>query len=142
MTRRRRPIVSIAGDTRSNGSVSHAGKSSTASAPRYSRRSAASRSASTPVGTASTTGRRAVAVASVAAKSARAGSGTATGRALPGRRGGDDRVGPEQRCEPGEGGKLSHGERAIARDARVRPGFREPADYFSESAVPVADRPL
>ena len=92
MTRRRRPIVSVAGDTRSNGSVSHAGNSSTASSPRYSRRSAAMRSASTPVGTATTTGRRAVARASVAANSARAGSGTATGaRQTAGR--GDDRPG-------------------------------------------------
>ena len=33
-TRRRRPIVSNDGDTRSNGSVSHAGKSSTSPAPR------------------------------------------------------------------------------------------------------------
>ena len=78
MTRRRRPIVSVAGDTRSNGSVSHAGKSSTASSPRYCRRSPATRSASARVGTASRTGRRAVAAASVAAKMARAGSGTAT----------------------------------------------------------------
>src|SRR6185437_5925627 len=83
MTRRRRPIVSIAGDTRSNGSVSHAGKYSTASAPRNWRRSAARRSASLPVGTASTTGRRAVADASVAPNSARAGSGTATACVRP-----------------------------------------------------------
>ena len=41
------------------------------------------RSASTPVGTASTTGRRAVTRASVAVKIARAGSGTAIGRAWP-----------------------------------------------------------
>ena len=63
ITRSRRPIVSIAGETRSNGSVSHAGNSSTESGARNSRRSAARRSASMPVGTASTTGRRAVAVA-------------------------------------------------------------------------------
>ena len=104
MTRRRRPIVSVAGETRSNGSVSHAGKSSTASSPRYWRRSPAMRSASTPVGTASTTGRRAVALASVAAKIARAGSGTATGHARPAVAAatiGSDR---EQGSEPGEGG--------------------------------------
>ena len=78
MTRSRRPIVSVAGETRSNGSVSHAGNSSTASSPRYCRRSPATRSASARVGTASNTGRRAVAPASVAVKMARAGSGTAT----------------------------------------------------------------
>ncbi len=83
MTRSRRPIVSVAGETRSNGSVSHAGNSSTASSPRNSRKSVAIRSASTPVGTATTMGRRAVALASVATKRARAGSGTATGRARP-----------------------------------------------------------
>ena len=44
----------------------------------------------------------------------------------PGRRGGDDRVGPEQRCEPGEGRLVSHGERAIARDARAPRGFVNP----------------
>ena len=79
ITRRRRPIVSIAGDTRSNGSVSHAGNSSTASAPRNCRRSPASRSASAPrrhreQRPAGARSRR----ASVAAKMARAGSGTAT----------------------------------------------------------------
>ena len=52
MIRRRRPMVSSAGDTRSNGRVSHAGKSSTASAPSIGTRSPARRSASATVGTA------------------------------------------------------------------------------------------
>ena len=57
MIRRRRPIVSSAGETRSNGSVSHAGNSSTASAPSIGTRSPAMRSASAAVGTASRIGR-------------------------------------------------------------------------------------
>ena len=55
-TRRRRPIVSSDGDTRSNGSVSHAGNSSTSPTRRAGAeelaRSRARRSASAPVGTA------------------------------------------------------------------------------------------
>ena len=78
MVRSRRPIVSTDGDTRSNGRVSQAGKVSTASAPRYERRSLATRSASPVVGTATTIGRRALSVASPAMARARAGSGTAS----------------------------------------------------------------
>src|SRR5262245_63585148 len=79
MTRRRRPIVSSDGETRSKGSVSQAGNSSTAaSGPKYRARSWATRSASAAVGTATRTGRRVVTRVSAARYSARAGSGTAT----------------------------------------------------------------
>ena len=103
MTRRRRPIVSIAGDTRSNGSVSHAGNSSTASAPRYWRRSPATRSASARVGTASSTGRRAVAARERRGEDGARGFGHGHRVALPAARGDDRRVVGEQRGEPGEG---------------------------------------
>ncbi len=78
MIRSRRPIVSSAGETRSNGSVSHAGNSSTWSAPSIGTRSPASRSASAAVGTASRIGRAPVSRWIPAVKSARAASDTAT----------------------------------------------------------------
>ncbi|CAB4533851.1 unannotated protein [freshwater metagenome] len=82
--RRRSPIVSIDGLTRSNGKVSHAGKSSTASSARKFRKSAESRSASAAVGTATTMGVRRDAASSPARVTARAGSGTtSTVEALP-----------------------------------------------------------
>ena len=78
ITRRRRPIVSSEGDTRSKGNVSHAGKYSTASGPRNCPRSRTRRSASASVGTARSSGRRVVTPASAATNTARAASGTAT----------------------------------------------------------------
>ena len=125
MTRRRRPIVSIAGDTRSNGSVSHAGNSSTASAPRNSRRSAASRSASTPVGTASTTGRRAVARRERRARTARAPVRGPRPRAPdPPVAAATIGIVAEQRGEPGEGGDVGHvGQRGDTRDAVATRGY-------------------
>ncbi len=75
--RRRRPIVSTLGLTRSKGSVSHAGKVSTASGPRNASRSCTSRSASPVVGTATTRGRRSNRCARAATVTARAASGTA-----------------------------------------------------------------
>ncbi len=71
-------MVSNDGDTRSNGSVSQAGKCSTSSGPRNCARSRTSRSASAPVGTASSNGRRVVTPTNDATKRARAASGTAT----------------------------------------------------------------
>jgi hypothetical protein len=87
-------MVSVAGDTLSKGSVSHAGNSSTASwgtpptpgpspSGRNCRRSLASRSASAVVGTPTTSGRRPVRRASPARKKARGASETATTRAEP-----------------------------------------------------------
>ena len=69
------------GDTRSKGSVSHAGNVSTASGPRKVRRSLASRSASPVVGTATTIGRR-----RLEAWPARRWSGRAPARERPGLR--------------------------------------------------------
>src|SRR5581483_848439 len=85
MTRSRRPIVSVAGETRSKGSVSQAGKRSMASSPsaRNCRRSWARRSASAVVGTPTTSGRRPVRRASPARKNALGASDTATTRAEP-----------------------------------------------------------
>ena len=57
-TRSRRPIVSTLGLTRSKGSVSQAGKSSTSSGGRYRCRSSTSRCAAVPVGTATRSGAR------------------------------------------------------------------------------------
>src|SRR3954447_10840464 len=76
MVRRRRPIVSTLGLTRSNGSVSHAGNSSTSS-PRYCARSPARCSASDVVGRATMRGRRSLARARPATAIARAASVTA-----------------------------------------------------------------
>ncbi len=78
MVRRRRPMASTPGLTRSNGRVSQAGKRSTSSGPRKARRSAASRSASVLVGMATTTGWRSVSWARPAMVKARAASGTAS----------------------------------------------------------------
>ena len=78
MVRSRRPMVSTLGLTRSNGSVSQAGKRSTSSAPRKARRSWARRSASVLVGTATTSGWRPLSPARPAMVKARAGSGTAS----------------------------------------------------------------
>ena len=78
MARRRRPMVSTLGLTRSKGSVSQAGKTSTSSSPRKARRSWARRSASGLVGTATTSGWRPVRSASPAIAKARAGSATAS----------------------------------------------------------------
>src|SRR3954447_9882211 len=78
MARSRRPMVSTLGLTRSKGSVSHAGKTSTWSAPRKAHRSWATRSASVDVGTATTSGCRPLRWARPATVMARAGSGTAT----------------------------------------------------------------
>src|SRR5688572_22927471 len=78
MVRRRRPIVSTEGEMRSKGSVSQAGKVSTASGPRKARRSFATRSASPVVGAATTIGRRELRWARPAMVRARAGSGTAS----------------------------------------------------------------
>src|SRR5206468_800848 len=82
MARRRRPMVSTLGLTRSNGRVSHAGNTSTSSVPRKARRSWATRSASVDVGTATTSGWRPLRWARPAMVMARAGSGTATTAAL------------------------------------------------------------
>ena len=131
ITRRRRPIVSIAGDTRSNGSVSHAGNSSTASAPRNSRRSAASRSASLPVGTASTTGRRAV-VGRERRREQRARRHRHRDRARrPAGRGRDDRIGPSSVVSPARAGFRSCEARASTPGTRSRPGVRSPSAYSS-----------
>ena len=74
----RRPMVSSAGETRSKGRVSHAGNTSTAGAGKNANKSWARRSASAPVGTATTMGRRIVRFASAATKIVRADSATAT----------------------------------------------------------------
>ena len=72
-------MVSSDGDTRSNGSVSHAGKSSTSLGAEELRRGRAPGARPRrPVGTATSSGRRVVAPASAATNSARAASGTAT----------------------------------------------------------------
>ncbi len=73
----RRPMVSTAGLTRSNGSVSHAGNSSTASGLRYWPRSSTRFCAAVPVGRATTMGWRSERWASAAMVTARAASGTA-----------------------------------------------------------------
>ena len=73
-----RPIVSVAGDTRSKGSVSHAGSSSTASGPRNGPRSCASCSASRAVAVATSTVGDELSSASAASTTERAESGTAT----------------------------------------------------------------
>ena len=69
-------MVSTAGLTRSNGSVSQAGNTSTPSSPQKTRRSWARRSASVLVGVATTIGWRLDSSASPATKMARAASGT------------------------------------------------------------------
>ncbi len=71
-------VSSIDGLTRSNGSVSHAGKDKMSSVPKYNRRSAARRSASAVVGVAIKTGRRSDSVTIAAIAIARAGSATAS----------------------------------------------------------------
>ena len=109
-TRRRRPIVASDGDTRSNGSVSHAGNSSTSSGPRNCPRSCTSRSASAPVGTASTSGRRVVTSANAATKSARAASGTATtgSRLTTARTAGSSARRPASAASGGDSGIFGH----------------------------------
>ena len=76
-TRSRRPMVSTFGLMRSKGSVSQAGNSSTDWPPRYRRMSLARRSASVPVGTATTSGVRPARRTREARTTARAGSATA-----------------------------------------------------------------
>src|SRR5581483_8700314 len=81
-TRKRRPMVSTFGLTRSNGSVSHAGNSSTqgrsgSPASKNDARSAARRSASWVVGTATIKGRRVERRTRPAMTNGRAASGTA-----------------------------------------------------------------
>ena len=71
-------MVSTLGLTRSNGSVSQAGNRSTSSSDMKARRSWATRSASLPVGVATTMGPRLLRWARPAITKARAGSGTAS----------------------------------------------------------------
>jgi hypothetical protein len=73
-----RPIVSVAGDTRSKGSVSHAGSSSTASEPKNGARSCTSCSASRAVAVATSTVGDVLSSARAASTTDRADSGTAT----------------------------------------------------------------
>ncbi|CAB4621959.1 unannotated protein [freshwater metagenome] len=77
IVRMRAPIVWTAGLTRSKGSVSHAGKSSTDDSPRNAARSSATSCAIVPVGVAMTMGRRPFARVMPARTAARAASGTA-----------------------------------------------------------------
>ena len=138
ITRRRRPIVSNAGDTRSNGSVSHAGNSSTASAPRNSRRSAREalglgagrhREHDRPA-----RGRRARASR---ANSARAGSGTATGRAEPPVAARDDRDRRRAAWRARRGQECRSCGHARRRPGRRRdPGFERP-DYLRAASASV-----
>ena len=78
MARRRRPIVSVAGETRSKGSVSQAGKRSTQSKPTKAARSWVSWSASLAVGVATRTPGALPSSEMAAMASARAASGMAT----------------------------------------------------------------
>ena len=71
-------MVSVVGLTRSRGSVSQAGNSSTSPGPRMAARSVSSRSASVRVGATTRIGRRSEAALSPATTGARAASGTAT----------------------------------------------------------------
>ena len=77
----RRPIVSTLGLIRSNGSVSHAGNSTTESGGMNWQRSSYSWPASVPVGVATSNGRRSPSWARAATVMARADSGTATSAA-------------------------------------------------------------
>src|SRR5688572_30634566 len=140
-TRRRRPIVSSDGETRSNGSVSHAGKDSTSDAGRNRARSCASRSASAPVGTASRIGRRVVRPASAAVKTTRAASGTATtgAREITARSAGSS---ARSFDTPSSGGRVSvvvvvMSARQRRRHARVPGGYllRVPAERSAVVAV-------
>ena len=77
-TSSRRPMVSTDGLTRSNGSVSHAGKKATSPAGRNCSRSSASWPAIVPVGVTTTSGRRLERSASAAIEIGRATSTTAS----------------------------------------------------------------
>ena len=76
-TRIRSPMVCTAGLTRSNGSVSHAGKTTTSAGSRNAHRSSATCWAMVPVGTATTRGDLVVAWVSAARITGLAVSGTA-----------------------------------------------------------------
>ena len=118
ITRRRRPIVSSAGDTRSNGSVSHAGNSSTASAPRN-----CAQVGGEPLGLGAGRHRehdgRRRRGAGERGDEQRPGRARAPRprRARPGRRCGDAGSSASSGGEPGEGGGSRHG-------VTARPGTR------------------
>ncbi len=121
ITRRRRPIVSNDGDTRSNGRVSHAGNSSTSSSPRNWPRSRTRCSASVPVGTARSSGRRLVTPASDATNSDAGGVGDGD-RGLAGDHRAQRRLLGEERGEGGEGRRGEGHEARQEPDATVHPG--------------------